>query len=234
MIKCDVLPWDWRGSIFSPNCTAMSSTWVLAAIAAIFSVLCLVILQPYWLIKILARTYSEILWFGPGKGSRDSKSSLKPRIFLTIDDAPSGPRTMEILELLRHNEATATFFCIGSHMEHYPSETGAIVRAGHSIGNHTMFDRKSIDLSAAELEREIKLTETLIDRAFAKENVARPPAYARFFRPGHGFWNETILKITRAVRHLGNTSLNRARSPSFSSSTEFLFLLTPIDDLFKT
>ena len=140
--------------------------------------------------------YRDITWFGPDH----KNTSSKPRIFLTIDDAPSGPRTHQILTQLKKYNAYATFFCIGSLIEQNQSEFKEIIASGHSVGNHTMFDRKSADLSEAELDYEIKHTETLIENGFIKTGVERPPPHLRFFRPGHGIWNNTILKVTKKVR----------------------------------
>lgn len=169
-------------------------TFVIALVAIALSAF----FHPFWLIRIASRLYRDIIWFGPPSSSKDASS--KPRIFLTIDDAPSGPRTNDILATLKKHDAKATFFCIGSQIEQYEAEFNQIVASGHSVGNHTMFDRKSIDLSAAELDSEIKTTDALIERGFTKMKVARPPPHLRFFRPGHGIWNKTLLDITKKVR----------------------------------
>lgn len=172
--------------------------WLTAAlVGALIALAVSAFFHPFWMISIASRLYRDIIWLGP---SNSKDASSKPRIFLTIDDAPSGPRTNEILAALKKYDAKATFFCIGSHIEQYESEFNQIVASGHSVGNHTMFDRKSIDLTASELDCEIKTTDALIEKGFTKMKVSRPPPHLRFFRPGHGVWNKTLLDITKKVR----------------------------------
>ena len=177
----------------------MASTWLLLSISGALAIAIIAFFHPLWLIRILARLFGDIVWFGPSSPLLHKTASSKPRIFLTIDDAPSGPGTKSILATLRQHNAHATFFCIGSYIEKYQAEFTEIIASGHSVGNHTMFDRKSVDLSASELDYEIKTTEALIESGFSKADVPRPPLHLRFFRPGHGIWNKTLLSITKKV-----------------------------------
>lgn len=55
---------------------------------------------------------------------------------LTFDDGP-GPRTGEVLDALRKNNARATFFVIGSRVLEYPAAVRRIHAEGHTIALHT-------------------------------------------------------------------------------------------------
>jgi len=164
--------------------------------------------HPLWLVRLLNRWHPEILWFVQPGASATSPSSSRPRIFLTIDDSPNGARTCTILALLKQYQAKATFFCIGTHMKQFPEETIDILASGHSIGNHTMLDRASYQLSAEELSRDVAETQSVIDAAHREWLRRSKPSVGpqlplqtvsprQFFRPGHGFFNASMLRMAR-------------------------------------
>lgn len=62
-------------------------------------------------------------------------SSEKKRAFLTFDDGPSN-RTIDILNTLKQENATATFFVLGSRVEYMPDVVKQIYDEGHYIANH--------------------------------------------------------------------------------------------------
>ncbi len=58
------------------------------------------------------------------------------RIALTFDDGPS-EQTPELLEYLKQEGVTATFFLVGANVRRLPHIARAVAEAGHEIGNHT-------------------------------------------------------------------------------------------------
>jgi peptidoglycan-N-acetylglucosamine deacetylase len=58
-------------------------------------------------------------------------------LYLTFDDGPHPEYTSEILTLLKHFEAKASFFCIGKNVILYPEVYQEIIKQGHSVGNHS-------------------------------------------------------------------------------------------------
>jgi peptidoglycan/xylan/chitin deacetylase (PgdA/CDA1 family) len=58
-------------------------------------------------------------------------------IYLTFDDGPTPEITAWTLSILKQYNAKATFFCIGNNVKKHPAIFNAIVKQGHSIGNHT-------------------------------------------------------------------------------------------------
>jgi len=64
-------------------------------------------------------------------------STDEREVWLTIDDGPDPVDTPRILDLLARYRARATFFVRGERVRRYPQEVGAIVRQGHSLGNHS-------------------------------------------------------------------------------------------------
>ena len=59
------------------------------------------------------------------------------QIALTYDDGPSDPDTLRLLEVLERHQVKATFFMLGRFVTLRPLVAGAVVAAGHVVGNHT-------------------------------------------------------------------------------------------------
>jgi peptidoglycan/xylan/chitin deacetylase (PgdA/CDA1 family) len=112
-------------------------------------------------------------------------------VALTIDDAPS-PYTREILDILKENDVTATFFVIGNQVPGNENVLADIVRAGHELGNHAMHDEPSISLSSDVLAQEINQVDVIIDHAYEQGSRARTSHY---FRPGSGVFSHRILAV---------------------------------------
>lgn len=75
----------------------------------------------------------------PGRAIwRMPASADAPTVYLTFDDGPNPTATPDLLDVLRREQAVATFFLIDRHIT---DETAAIVRRiaeeGHAIGLHT-------------------------------------------------------------------------------------------------
>lgn len=75
-------------------------------------------------------------------------------IALTFDDGPWGDTTAEILDILKENEASATFFVLGELIDQSPTNEALVKRAfneGHQIATHTYSHARgagnSVDLS---------------------------------------------------------------------------------------
>lgn len=98
-------------------------------------------------------------------------------IALTYDDGPTAGHTPALLDLLRKEQAKATFFCIGERVEQAPEIARRIIGDGHAIGVHTQshawhwgFMRERSAL------REIQECVAAIERATGvKPTLMRPP-----------------------------------------------------------
>ena len=73
-------------------------------------------------------------WFGPVVTCFRTQQKA---VWLTIDDGPHPEDTPELLALLKKHNAQATFFVIGRQVEKNPELARAILRAGHTLANHT-------------------------------------------------------------------------------------------------
>lgn len=79
------------------------------------------VLWPY------SRMYGPVLNRLPGDA---------PRVWLTIDDGPSGD-TLPMLDLLDAHGAKATFFLVAQRATTRPDLVRQIIARGHDIGNHS-------------------------------------------------------------------------------------------------
>ena len=58
-------------------------------------------------------------------------------VYLTFDDGPIPEVTPKVLAILEKYALKATFFMVGENIDKYPEVYEQVVKAGHSIGNHT-------------------------------------------------------------------------------------------------
>ncbi|ROT39876.1 nodulation protein nodB [Sodiomyces alkalinus F11] len=160
--------------------------------ATLFTLLALVVLlaspfyviykPPALLIRYFQWKWPDVLW---------QVDTTRKVVALTIDDAPS-EYTTEIVQLLKENDARATFFVIGSQVQGREDYLGEVVQNGNELGNHAMHDEPSRSLSDAQLEREIRAVRNLIRRAYVAEDLPMPPNY---FRPGSGFFSDRMRAL---------------------------------------
>ena len=73
-------------------------------------------------------------WFGPVVAHFRTQQKA---VWLTFDDGPHAEDTPKLLALLKRHNARATFFVIGRQVEKHPEQARAILRAGHTLANHT-------------------------------------------------------------------------------------------------
>lgn len=126
--------------------------------------------------------YSDVLWHVP---------TNKKCIALTIDDAPS-EHTQDILEILKANKATATFFVIGTQIPGRERTLQDLIRSNNELGNHAMEDEPSRSLSDAVLREQIHAVQAQIHDIYAAVDTVPPPNY---FRPGSGFFSKRMRRV---------------------------------------
>jgi peptidoglycan/xylan/chitin deacetylase (PgdA/CDA1 family) len=108
-----------------------------------------------------------------------------PTVYLTYDDGPNPDATPMVLDVLRAEGATATFFLIDAHLT---EETGGIVRRmfdeGHAVALHSG-ERWLMLGSAAEIADRLRQAADRIEQLAG----SRP---CRLFRP-HGGWRSATM-----------------------------------------
>lgn len=99
-------------------------------------------------------------------------------IALTFDDGPDPIYTPKILDVLAQFDVKATFFVLGVAAEKYPDLLIDMMRAGHTIGNHTYSHCHPWIMSSERAINEVTRTSAVI-----QEITGRAP---RWFRPPFG------------------------------------------------
>ncbi len=98
------------------------------------------------------------------------------KIALTFDCAWGADKTLEILEVLKENDVSATFFMVSFWAEKYPEMVEAIVDSGCEIGNHSKTHPHFANLSLSETISEIEISTAEIEAISQTEiKVFRAP-----------------------------------------------------------
>ena len=109
-------------------------------------------------------------------------------VALTFDDGPNEPYTGRVLDILRREHVTATFFLIGSNVRRSPESVERTVREGHVVGNHSDSHPLRFALqSTPEIEKEIDAAEQTIHAAGGR--------YPALFRPPQGLRSPWLLSV---------------------------------------
>ncbi|KAF2707069.1 carbohydrate esterase family 4 protein [Pleomassaria siparia CBS 279.74] len=173
---------------------------------------------PSVLIKYFQLRWPDVLWH---------VTTSEKIVALTIDDGPS-EYTAEILDILQANDATATFFVIGSQVPGKEDELADLVRNGNELGNHAMHDEPSLSLTDADLIHQIETVEGIINKAYDTAHVEYPP---RYFRPGSGVFNSRMRERLEMLKYrlvLGNIYPHDAQiSYSSVNARHILSMLQP-------
>jgi len=141
-----------------------------------FVVGALILLEPEWVVAQLRKRSPEVVY------SIDTQELM---VALTIDDGPDALETPKILDSLKRHEARATFFLITSRIPGNEDLVQRMVAEGHELANHLGSDYPSIRLDPDEFERQL----------VESDEVLLKFADVRWFRPGSGWYNQTMLSI---------------------------------------
>ena len=115
-------------------------------------------------------------------------------VYLTFDDGPSNEATVEILDILKANDAKATFFMLGRRAEKNPGLVKRIFREGHSIGNHTWAHAGGLNVNWGRILTELSSTDAAIKKACGES--------PKFFRPPFGFFNFRYFKVAEKLGYV--------------------------------
>ncbi len=97
-------------------------------------------------------------------------------VAITFDDGPDPEWTPKILDVLKREQAPATFFLIGIQADKFSDLTARIYGEGHEIGNHTFTHPDISNISHTFMRLELNLTERLFaSRLGIRAILFRPP-----------------------------------------------------------
>ncbi|HEX9483668.1 MAG TPA: polysaccharide deacetylase family protein [Gemmatimonadaceae bacterium] len=112
-------------------------------------------------------------------------------VSLTFDDGPNPRATPVILDALRRDGVSATFFVLGRHADRWPELVRRMAEEGHQLGNHGYWHRKLHRRTPAYIRDDLTRGTAAIERA----SGVRP----RLFRAPHGFRNPFVTPIAHAL-----------------------------------
>ena len=103
-------------------------------------------------------------------------------VYLTFDDGPIPEVTPRVLEILDRYDVKATFFMVGENIDKHPEVFEQVVKAGHSIANHTYNHLKGWNVpfdtymkNVAQWEETVRNKFSIFNFQFSISNLFRPP-----------------------------------------------------------
>ncbi|MEP6977242.1 MAG: polysaccharide deacetylase family protein [Thermoleophilia bacterium] len=133
-----------------------------------------------------------------------------PYVALTFDDGP-GPNTAGLLDLLRRNQARATFFLLGKYVAERPGLARLELRFG-AAGTHSWDHPKLTDLPPGQLEFQLRHPKKVMERVLKRK--------IRLFRPPFGAHNEAVdagvmaLNMLQVLWNVDSGDASQASTPS--------------------
>src|SRR5882757_2980718 len=100
------------------------------------------------------------------------------KVALTFDDGPDPDWTPKILDVLKREHASATFFLIGIQTDKFSGLAKRIYNDGHTIGNHTFTHPDVSNISNTYMKVELNLTERLFASLMGVRTKLMRPPYA--------------------------------------------------------
>lgn len=111
-------------------------------------------------------------------------------IALTIDDAPSGLYTRELLEQLEQREAHVTFLLCGYRIAQFPHLAREIVDGGHEIGLQGFDQSAMAGLSRRRIAKSLSDTRSLLPK----------DCEVRLFRPPEGVCSDGMRQVAEVTK----------------------------------
>lgn len=149
----------------------------------------------FYLLIILL--YSAILFYGTYYiGSNFyikvlcSASTTDKLIAISFDDGPSKKYTPQILDILKEQNVSASFFCIGKNIEGNEKILQDILEGDHLVGNHSYTHNFLFDLySSKRMYNDLELMSSSMQSATG----LRP----KLFRPPYGVTNPNLARAIK-------------------------------------
>lgn len=118
---------------------------------------------PIW----IQRIFPHRIW---------QKKDADEAVFLTFDDGPVPGVTDYVLDELAKRNQKATFFMVGDNVRKYPELAGRVLRAGHSIGNHTFHHLHGFRFGKDSYLEDIRKCDLILKEVLGiKTPLFRPP-----------------------------------------------------------
>ena len=118
-------------------------------------------------------------------------NASKPYVYLTFDEGYEAGYTEKLLEVLKKNEVSATFFITAHYVNTQPELVKKMIDNGHIIGNHTVNHKSMPDLTDEQIKSEVMNLHTTIYEKYGYE--------MKYIRPPKGEYSERTLAVTKEL-----------------------------------
>ena len=112
-------------------------------------------------------------------------------IAISFDAAWGSDKTEKILNILKENDITATFFLVGMWVDKYPEMTKKIADYGCAIGTHSNTHADFVKLSKEQILLELNQSVDKIEKASGQK--------VSLFRAPYGSYNNTTLDCAESL-----------------------------------
>jgi cellulose synthase/poly-beta-1,6-N-acetylglucosamine synthase-like glycosyltransferase/peptidoglycan/xylan/chitin deacetylase (PgdA/CDA1 family)/spore germination protein YaaH len=132
------------------------------------------------------------------------------RVAITFDDGPDPEWTPKILDVLKREHASATFFLIGIQADKFADLTSRIYSEGHEIGNHTFTHPDISNISHSFMRLELNLTERLFASRLGMRTLLFRPPYSIDQEPD----TEDQVRPLEITQDMGYTTVGSKIDPN--------------------
>lgn len=144
-------------------------------------------IMPAWKETAAAKTLADFPELPIYQGN-----PVKNQVALIINVSWGNEFLEEMLEILKQERVTASFFLVGRWAEQNPDQVKKIADLGHDFGNHGYSDPHMKDMSPAAIQEEILKTNQIVEDLSGHR--------LQWFSPPYG---EKVEKIYAAAAELG-------------------------------
>lgn len=125
------------------------------------------------------------------ENKEDVTEDTGKKIALTYDDGPNPRLTNRLLDILKENNAKATFFVVGLNAKSNFDTLKRMYAEGHEIGNHTYAHKDLARQSRESRYEAIVSTNNIIKDAIG--------VYPKLIRPPYGSYNKETIDILKEL-----------------------------------
>ncbi len=142
---------------------------------------------------MLGVTSCESIYFGyqARKVPIYSVDTTEKKVALTFDAAWGADKTSKIIEILKEEDVSGTFFLVGFWSEKFADKIKEIDEAGLDIGTHSNTHPKMSTLSEEKMTEELEKSMELIKNVTNKD--------VKFFRPPYGDYNDQVVSCAEKL-----------------------------------
>ena len=115
----------------------------------------------------------------------------KKYVYLTFDNGYEAGYTGKILDTLKENKVSATFFITAHYLNTASDLVQRMIDEGHIVGNHTVNHKSMPDISNDEIKEEVMKLHTTVYEKFGYE--------MKYIRPPKGEYSERTLSFTNSL-----------------------------------